>query len=461
MKLTLSPTDRLGPAGRPDAGERGWLRLLVYGLVVPFTLIAVAASGWYVVTGRTPLDLWAGMAPAPRITMAMPARPGPEKPAASLLQPPAAAPQGPPALTPPTPSAAPPSGPSEAASTPAPPPAPSPPGQQLPAAAPAATAPGGPPPITLPTTPPLPATPPAPGGNAADPAQQVPTMAEPIIPPGGDLLAAPSFTQLPSRDDLKPLPAGPLPELLRNTVNGALPIIAGGKEARKVYARPFVSDKPRPKVAIVVTGLGLSKDATNAAIAKLPPEVTLSFSPYASGVDNWIKRARASGHETLLDLPLEPPNFPLHDAGPLAVLAQYAPSEAVNRMEAVLGKAGGYVGVAAALRSPVTASEQWGSMLQALRNRGLLFLGDGLVGVANTNMPAAAAVTLVADETPFRIAIDTRLSRLLLAAQRDGAAVAYVSARPVTFERLLPWIAALPTKDVALAPVSAVVRDPP
>ncbi len=458
MKLTLSPTDRLGPAGRPDAGERGWLRLLVYGLVMPFTLIAVAASGWYVVTGRTPLDLWAGMAPAPRITMAMPARPGPEKPTASLLQPPAAAPQGPPAVTPPTPPLPTPSRQSEAASAPPPPAAPAAP---APPPAPGAAAAGGPPPITLPTTPPLPASPAAPGGNTADQAPPAPTMAEPVIPPGGDLLAAPSFSQLPSRDDLKPLPAAPLPELLRNTANGALPIIAGGKEARKVYARPFVSDKPRPKVAIVVTGLGLSKDATNAAIAKLPPEVTLSFSPYASGVDNWIKRARASGHEALLDLPLEPPNFPLHDAGPLAVLAQYAPSEAVNRMEAVLGKAGGYVGVAAALRSPVTASEQWGSMLQALRNRGLLFLGDGLVGVANTNMPAAASVTLVADETPFRIAIDTRLLRLLLAAQRDGAAVAYVSARPVTFERLLPWIAALPAKDVALAPVSAVVRDPP
>jgi polysaccharide deacetylase 2 family uncharacterized protein YibQ len=73
-------------------------------------------------------------------------------------------------------------------------------------------------------------------------------------------------------------------------------------------------------------------------------------------------------------------------------------------------------------------------------------------------MPAAATVTLVADETPFRAAIDARLSRLLAAAQEDRRAVAYASARPVTFERLLAWIHTLPEKGVQLAPVSAVVR---
>jgi hypothetical protein len=120
-----------------------------------------------------------------------------------------------------------------------------------------------------------------------------------------------------------------------------------------------------------------------------------------------------------------------------------------------------YVGVAAALRSPVTAHEEWAPLLQDLRSRGLLFVGDGLVGVNPSSLPAAASVTLVADETPFRAAIDTRLARLLLAAQRDGSAVAYASARPVTFERLLAWINGFAQKGVVLAPVSAVVLPPP
>jgi polysaccharide deacetylase 2 family uncharacterized protein YibQ len=69
-------------------------------------------------------------------------------------------------------------------------------------------------------------------------------------------------------------------------------------------------------------------------------------------------------------------------------------------------------------------------------------------------------VTLVADETPFRSAIDAKLARVLATAQEDGAAVAYVSALPVTFERLLAWTATFPKKGVVLAPVSAVVKPP-
>ena len=96
--------------------------------------------------------------------------------------------------------------------------------------------------------------------------------------------------------------------------------------------------------------------------------------------------------------------------------------------------------------------------MQDLKNRGLLFLGDGLVGVPDNFVPAAASVTLVADEVPFRTAIDARLTRLTMAAERDGVAVAYVSAKPVTFERLLAWVATLASHNLVLAPVSAIVK---
>ncbi|WP_420824054.1 divergent polysaccharide deacetylase family protein [Telmatospirillum siberiense] len=235
-------------------------------------------------------------------------------------------------------------------------------------------------------------------------------------------------------------------------------MVSGGREARAVYARPFAVEGNPPKIAIVVTGLGLSKEATEAAISKLPPDVSLSFSPYTNNLDTWVKRARAAGHEVLIDLPLEPPNFPVHDAGPLAILSRHGPVDAVAHLDAILAKTTSYVGVAAGLRSPVTTKEQWAPVLRDLKNRGLLFVGDGLVGVSATDTPASLSVTLVADETPFRVAIDVRLSRLLAAAQRDGSALAYVSARPVTMERLLAWVGTFPQKGVALAPISAVVR---
>lgn len=446
MKLAFSTEDRLlPPESEPRSGLGG---TLVIGLLLPFTLIAVGFSGWYMVTGETPLDIKDRLTHGPRIALPMPVRPGSETPGDALIKPPVGTQA--PALSP----------------------------VQMPSSAkatedkPAETKPAGPPQITLPSVAPEPPAA-APAAKTAAPAPAAPPAStfvapppppavdEPAIPPTGESLAPPSFAQLPApREAAKPLAPAPLPELLRQTAAGALPIRAAGKEAWKVYARPLslAQSKPGTKIAVVVTGLGLSQDGTAAAINKLPADISLSFSPYGSGLADWIRKAREDGHEVLLDLPLEPINFPAHDAGPLAVLQSHSPGEALAHLDTVMGKAAGYVGLAAPLRSPVASTESWPLMLQELKDRGLLMVGDGLVGIDDKALPAAGQVTLVADETPFRTAIDAKLARVMAAAQRDGSAIVYLSARPISFERLLAFIASFPEKNVTLVPVSAVVR---
>src|SRR3546814_2917386 len=64
----------------------------------------------------------------------------------------------------------------------------------------------------------------------------------------------------------------------------------------------------RPRIAVVLTGLGLSDSATAAAIEELPSAVTLSFSPYARDLERWIALARARGHEVMLDRTSTRPN---------------------------------------------------------------------------------------------------------------------------------------------------------
>ena len=457
----------------PGDDERSrWGGTLIYGLLVPFTLAVVGLGGWYMVTGETPLDLADRLSHGPRIALPMPARPGSEKPGEALMKPPGAAQA--PALSPMQMPVAPP----PTASSPTP--------EEKPADKPA-----GPPQIALPSTAPAPEQKPVPAPEpeqktapapapkeAAKPAAPPvapptstfvappppPALDEPAIPPGGESLAPPSFAQLQApKESAKPLAAAPLPDLLRQTAAGSLPIRAGGKEAWRTYSRPVsvAQTKPGAKIAVVVTNLGLSTDSTAAAINKLPADISLSFSPYGAGLSEQMRKAREDGHEVLLDLPLEPVNFPAHDAGPLAVLQSHSPGEAIGHLDAVLGKAGGYVGVAAPLRSPVTATESWPLMLQELKDRGLLMVGDGLVGIEDKAMPAAAQVTLVADETPFRTAIDAKLARVLATAQRDGSAIIYIQARPISFERVLAFIASFPEKNVTLVPVSALVRPEP
>jgi hypothetical protein len=46
--------------------------------------------------------------------------------------------------------------------------------------------------------------------------------------------------------------------------------------------QPFNEADPRPRIAVVLTGLGLASKVTEAAIKELPGGITLSFTPYSS-----------------------------------------------------------------------------------------------------------------------------------------------------------------------------------
>src|SRR5690606_14076316 len=110
--------------------------------------------------------------------------------------------------------------------------------------------------------------------------------------------------------------------LVEETADGPLPkIAADGRKPSEVYARPVPPDaRIDRRIALVVSGMGISESATAHAIEVLPPEVTLSFAPYGSGLQDWIAKARAAGHEVLLELPMEPFGYPQNDPGPHTLL---------------------------------------------------------------------------------------------------------------------------------------------
>ena len=73
-------------------------------------------------------------------------------------------------------------------------------------------------------------------------------------------------------------------------------------------------------VAIVVGGLGVGAAKTVDAILKLPAAVTLAFTPYGSDPGKLVERARAQHHEILLQIPMEPYDYPDNDPGPQTLL---------------------------------------------------------------------------------------------------------------------------------------------
>jgi polysaccharide deacetylase 2 family uncharacterized protein YibQ len=289
-----------------------------------------------------------------------------------------------------------------------------------------------------PTSPP--ASPPAPPGETAPPApspSSSSTKAETpeTSQPGGEQLAA-----VP-----RPVPPDPKLPWRRNS-------------------QPFDEADTRPRIAVVLTGLGLASTMTETAIKQLPPGVTLSFTPYSRKLSQWIALARVNGHEVLLDLPMEPTTYPDDDPGPQALLTALSSRQNLDRLRWTLGRATGYVGVATTMGSRFTTSEKHMSpILKELKERGLLFLdnraSDDSVGgrlASEIGVPRAINDRPLDWAQASRVAIDARLVQLENVARTEGFAVAMGRPYPVTIERLREWVEGLNERGLVLAPISAV-----
>jgi hypothetical protein len=230
------------------------------------------------------------------------------------------------------------------------------------------------------------------------------------------------------------------------------------------YRQPFNMDDKRPRIAVVLSGLGLSDSATEAAINKLPAAVTLSFSPYARGLERWIALARSRGHEVMLDLPMEPASFPNEDPGPQGLLTGLSAEANLVRLDWVLSRGSAYVGLAGAMGSRFTASRgDMEPILRLVKDRGLIFLDrrtteqSVVPAIAQEiGLPRAINNRSIDERQASRVAIDARLAQIERIALTDGYAVAMAQPYPVTLDRLADWATELTARGFVIAPISAL-----
>lgn len=352
----------------------------------------------------------------------------------------------------------------------------------LPKPAPPPAAKSAPAPATTPETKP-PAAPPE-TGTAAKPVPEPPKppAAAPPKSPAPALSASAANVppapapQAPARSPIRStgLPAtvggglrpAPDPALVEKTRLGPLPRVSpDGRKPWQAYARPFDTTDRRPRIAIIVSGLGLSGAATEAAIQRLPGAITLSFAPYSKGLPQWIALARAAGHEVLMDLPMEPVNFPADDPGPHTLLTSLTADQNRERLHWLLGRVTGYVGVVNRMGSRFTTSATHvRPVLKELEKRGLLFVDSrsSLRSIAaqmarEVGLPRAVNNRFI-DGEASRDAIDARLKEIERIAKASGYAVGIGAPFPVTIDRLVRWGRTLDHKHLALAPISAMVN---
>ncbi|MGI9350100.1 MAG: divergent polysaccharide deacetylase family protein [Rhizobiaceae bacterium] len=262
----------------------------------------------------------------------------------------------------------------------------------------------------------------------------------------------------------------PDPDLIERGATGVIPKkSADGLKAMDVYSRQPDTEGSFgvARVVIVIGGLGISQSSTQQAIRELPGSVTLAFAPYGNSLTRWMQEARKGGHELLLQVPMEPIDYPKNNPGPHTLKAAADLEENLANLHWSMSRVTNYVGITnylgnKMLQQPASLSPIFAEISQ----RGLLFFEDGTVknsvgeGVAVKELlPYARADTLI-DNIRSRSAIFEKLNQLSEQAKRKGLAIGVGNAFPDTIALVAEYTRQAKQNGIEITPLASIVKDP-
>jgi len=263
-------------------------------------------------------------------------------------------------------------------------------------------------------------------------------------------------------------PKAPIDQkLLESSRHGAIPQIgADGTRPSVQYAQTLKlppNKKDSPRIAIVIGGLGISASGTADAFTKLPGPVTFAIAPYGIDLDKLAQHARAENHEVLLQVPMEPFDYPDSDPGPQTLLTSLTADQNIDRLQWLMSRFQGYVGVMNYMGARLTAAEPaLAPVLRETAKRGLIYVDDGssprsIAGqlAGSQNLPFAKT-DLVLDAVPTAVEIDRALTRLEMMARDNGTAVGIATAQPATVARIAEWAKKAEGRGFVLVPITMV-----
>jgi uncharacterized protein len=261
--------------------------------------------------------------------------------------------------------------------------------------------------------------------------------------------------------------AGVDARLLERTRYGMIPLATENLKPYMAYAAPADQAKAAkmPVISIVIGGLGVGAAKTVDAIMKLPGAVTLAFTPYGSDPTKLAGRARAQRHEILLQIPMEPYDYPDNDPGPQTLLATLGAEQNLDRLFWHLGRMQGYAGIANFMGARFVATDAaMQPIIREAARRGLAYFDDGsaarsvAAALAQTQAVPFAKGDVTIDAVPTAGEVDHALARLEDIAKERGYAVGTASALPISIERIAAWTKGLEGRGVLLVPLTSVMQ---
>lgn len=227
------------------------------------------------------------------------------------------------------------------------------------------------------------------------------------------------------------------------------------------YAAKLEPAPREPMVAIVLDDMGPNRKGTERALS-LPAPITFAFLPYAPHVSDFVRSARARGHEILVHVPMEPVGRA--DPGPHALRVGETPEALRADLDWNLSQFGEYVGINNHMGSRFTADAGGMRLVMGeLKARGLLFL-DSRTSAETKAADAAHAAGLPTlsrnvflDNDEEGAEVKAELGKLERLAREHGYAIAIGHPHMETLDILEKWIPEAQARGVSIVPLTAIL----
>ena len=259
----------------------------------------------------------------------------------------------------------------------------------------------------------------------------------------------------------------PISGLTKMSSYGRVPAIGPtGMTPVDAYKRPYAATSGKRPVSVIIGGLGVNRGLTTQAITELPGEITLAFAAHSPGLQNWINQARATGHEVLIELPMESASFnPAEPGADRALMASRNSAANMRNLDWLMSRGQGYFGVTNYNGDVfLTRADIAAPVLDKLSQSGLSFISDGSVSApslaalsSSAKLPYAAGYTLIDPQQDTAI-IQSELTRLAAQAKNSGGIIGVGFAYPETIAAVSNWARGLSGQGLELAPASSTLR---
>lgn len=219
----------------------------------------------------------------------------------------------------------------------------------------------------------------------------------------------------------------------------------------------------KASIVILITGVGLSESSTK-QVLEMPVNFTLGFSPYAPDVGTWTKKAAILGFDTVLQIPMETPDYSVDDPGAYALLSTASAEDNISRLEMLLSLGVNYKAVYTAPEENFSTNmNNIRPIVTALADHNMPILyGRGQGNVSLLQFTEHLGVTLlgvdaVIDDKITYAAILKHLADLQRVAETSHYAIGIAHPYPLTLSTLKYWMKQIQDKDVQVVPVTLLV----